>query len=352
MSSETIYFLIFTVGILAVLFFDLTVIGRHHHVLTFKESLIWTGVWVSLALMFYFFILFKGDVFHNITSMEHLLELQSKYAPHLKLDLNSFENSLDLYRNNMAMEFISGYIIEYTLSMDNVFVMMLILSSFAVEERYYKEVLFWGILGAIVLRFFFIFVGAALIAKFSWILLLFGAFLIFTGVKLFVNRNEEEDKAEKKDHWLVKFFSKHFNVLPDFVGGKFFVRQNKKTFMTPLFVVLILIEFTDLIFATDSIPAIFAVTRDPYLVFFSNIFAIIGLRSLFFLLMKVMNLFHYLNYGIAFLLTFVGFKLLFHRWLEKIGFSSAYSLYVILGTLVLCIIASLLFPKKEANTAS
>jgi tellurite resistance protein TerC len=245
----------------------------------------------------------------------------------------------------MGMEFLTGYLIEYTLSMDNVFVIMTILSAFAVEKKYYKQVLFWGILGAIILRFIFIFAGAALIQKFEWILYVFGAFLVYTGINIFINRNKEE-KIEPQKHWLVKYLSKRFPLFPRYVRHRFFITRGKKLFMTPLFVVLLLIEFTDIIFALDSIPAIFAVTRDPYVVFFSNIFAIIGLRSLFFLLMRVVDLFHYLKIGIAFLLVFVGFKLLAHGWLEHIGFKSVYSLYIILATLVVCIIVSIIFPPK------
>lgn len=344
-SQEALYFGIFSVVILGILVFDLTVIGRKSHILSFKEATIWTGVWVSLALLFYIFIIYYGDRLHGITNMEQLIAIQQKYTPQLQLDLSSFERSLEIYRNNMGMEYLSGYLIEYTLSMDNVFVIMMILAAFSVSEKYYKKVLFWGILGAIILRFIFIFVGAALIQKFDWILYVFGAFLVYTGVKLFIDRNKEE-KIEPQDHWLVKFLSKHFRVFPRYVKGYFFVRYKKLIYITPMFIVLIMIEFTDLIFATDSIPAIFAITRDPYLVFFSNIFAIIGLRSLFFLLMRVMNIFHYLNIGISFLLVFVGFKLLFHGWLEHIGFKPVYSLYVILGTLALCIGMSILFPKK------
>ena len=349
-SPEFIYFIIFSIAILAILILDLTVIGRNSHVLSFKESMIWTGVWVSIALLFYVFIIFHGEKFHGITSLNDLVTLQQKYAPQLKLDLTSFERSLQIYRKNMGMEYLSGYFIEYTLSMDNVFVIMIILSGFSVREKYYKQVLFWGILGAIVLRFLFIFTGAALIQKFEWILLVFGAFLVFTGVKLFINRNKD-DKIEPRDHWLVKYLSKHANVYPRYFNDHFFVRTKKAFYITPLFIVLMVVEVTDVIFATDSIPAIFAVTRDPFLVFFSNIFAIIGLRSLFFLLMRVMNIFHYLNIGISFLLVFVGFKLLFHSWLDKIGFNSVYSLYVILGTLAICIILSIMFPKKELTKA-
>jgi integral membrane protein, TerC family len=345
-SQELVYLTLFCVVVLAILVLDLTVIGRNSHVLSFKEATIWTAVWVSLALLFYVFILVNGHNFHGITNMNELLVVKAKYAPQLQLDPSSFEKSLSIYRQNMGMEFLSGYLIEYTLSMDNVFVIMMILSAFSVRDKYYKHVLFWGILGAIVLRFLFIFTGAALIARFEWILLVFGVFLVYTGVKMFINRNEEE-KIEPHEHWLVKFLSKHTKVYPRYYKDHFFVRRKKELFITPLFVVLMLIEFTDLIFAMDSIPAIFAITRDPYLVFFSNIFAIIGLRSLFFLLLRVVDLFHYLKIGISFLLVFVGIKLLFHTWLDEIGFKSVYSLYVILFTLVLCIVISIIFPPKE-----
>jgi tellurite resistance protein TerC len=347
-SQEVLYFGLFSVFVLGILIFDLTVVGRNSHVISFKESIIWTSVWVSFALLFYVFIVNYGDRLHGITSMDQLVALQAKYAPHLKLNMGSFENSLEIYRKNMGMEYLSGYLIEYTLSMDNVFVIMMILASFSVREKYYKQVLFWGILGAIVLRFLFIFTGAALIQKFEWILLVFGAFLVYTGVKIFLERNKEE-KIETQNHPLVKFFSRYTNVYPRFFKDHFFVRTRKKVYVTPLFIVLVLIEFTDVIFAMDSIPAIFAITRDPYLVFFSNIFAIIGLRSLFFLLMRVVNIFHYLKVGISFLLVFVGIKLLFHTQLEHLGFKPVYSLYVILATLAVCVIASVLFPNKEED---
>lgn len=345
-SQEVLYFGLFSIFVVGILIFDLTIVGKNSHVISFKESIIWTSVWVSFALLFYLFILNFGDRLHGITNLDQLVAIRDKYAPHLKLDLSSFENSILIYRKNMGLEYLSGYLIEYTLSMDNVFVIMMILSSFAVREKYYKQVLFWGILGAIILRFIFIFTGAALIQKFEWILLVFGAFLIFTGIKIFLTRNKEE-KIQSQNHPLVKFLSRHTNVYPRFFKDHFFVRTKQKTYITPLFIVLILIEFTDVIFALDSIPAIFAITRDPYLVFFSNIFAIIGLRSLFFLLMRVVTIFHYLKVGISFLLVFVGIKLLFHTPLEHLGFKPIYSLYVILLTLAVCIIASILFPKKK-----
>jgi tellurite resistance protein TerC len=350
MPQEFIYFAAFSVLVIGILIFDLTVVGRNSHVISFKESIIWTSIWVSLALLFYVFISNFGYKLHGITNMEQLLAIKAKYAPALQLDPSSFERSLEIYRKNMGMEFLSGYLIEYTLSMDNVFVIMMILASFSVKEKYYKQVLFWGILGAILLRFIFIFVGAALIQKFEWVLLIFGAFLVYTGIKIFLTRNQEE-KVETQNHPVVKFLSKYTNVYPRFFKDHFFVHTKRKVYLTPLFIVLILVEITDVIFATDSIPAIFAITRDPYLVFFSNIFAIIGLRSLFFMLMRVVNIFHYLKVGISFLLLFVGCKLLFHTWLEHIGFTPIYSLYVILLTLAVCILASLIFPPKEETKA-
>lgn len=340
------YFISFTVVILILLLLDLTVIGRKSHVISFRESLRWTAVWVSLALAFYFFLLFHAEKLHGIQSMEHLLAVARQYAPSLKLPENDFAAALTAYRKNLALEYITGYLIEYSLSIDNIFVIMMILSSFSVREKYYKKVLFWGILGAIFLRAVFIFVGSALIQHFEWILYLFGAFLVYSGIKVFLERNREE-KTEPQNHWLVRWFSSHFRVIKRYVQGNFFVRKESKLYITPLFVVLILIEFTDLIFAFDSIPAVFAVTRDPFIVFFSNIFAIIGLRSLFFLLSRIVSMFHYLKVGIAVLLCFVGFKLLFHTWLEHIGFRTEYSLLFIVTVLLLSVLFSVLFPESE-----
>ncbi len=346
-TSEFIIFSAFLVFILSMLMIDLLVVGRNSHVISLREALSWTGVWVSFALLFYLFLRFYGDSLHGITSMEQLKDKVSRYAPMLLKSIENldFESALKLYRQNLATEYITGYLIEYTLSIDNVFVIMMILAAFSVKEEYYKHILFWGILGAIILRFIFIFIGSALIQKFSWILLVFGAFLIYSGIDMFLKRNKTE-KIEPQKHWLVKWLSKHFPIYKRYVAGNFFVRQNNKLYITPLFIVLMLIEFTDLIFALDSIPAIFAITLDPYIVFFSNIFAIIGLRSLFFLLIKVVHLFHYLKVGIAILLAFVGFKLLFHTFLDDIGFKTVYSLYFILSVIVMSIVLSMVFPKK------
>ncbi len=346
MSSEMIFFGGFCILILAILFFDLMVVGRKDHIISFKESLLWTSVWVSVAILFYLLLLFHAEKLHGITNLQNLMAVEKKYAPFLKIIPGNYIESLDIYRKNLGAEFITGYFVEYSLSIDNIFVIMMILSSFAVNEKYFKHVLFWGILGALVLRGIFIFAGSALVQRFEWILMIFGAFLVYQGIKIFIQRNKEE-VTEPHNHWLVKYLSNHFPIYKRYVRGHFFVRKDRKTYLTPLLLVLILIEFTDLIFAFDSIPAIFSVTRDPFVVFFSNIFAIIGLRSLFFLLRKVVHMFHYLKIGIAFLLAFIGIKLLLHEWLYAAGFKTIYSLYIILATLLISILASVIIPQKK-----
>lgn len=347
-STETLFLGIFLVFIVSILLFDLLIVGRNSHIVSFKEAAGWTITWVSLSIAFAGFIYLHGEKVHGIETMEHLARIVKNYTPHINISGLEYPEALVLYRKTMTIDYLSGYLIEEILSIDNLFVIIMILSAFSVKPESYKPVLFWGILGAIVLRFIFIFVGAALIHKFEWILLVFGGYLVYAGVKMFVNRNKEE-KIEPQNHGLVKFLSKRFRVFPRYVGNKFFIRKNGILYITPLFIVLIMVEFTDVIFATDSIPAIFSVTRDPYVVFFSNIFAILGLRSLFFLLIHVVDMFHYLKIGISILLTFVGVKLLAHTWLESVGFKSVHSLYFILFVLVGSVALSLLFPKKEVT---
>lgn len=346
-SNEVLFLTSFCIFIIGILIFDLKFVGKNSHVVSFKESLKWTTVWVGFALIFYFVIRFFGDKIHNIQSPEQLIEIKNRYAAHLIFSGN-FANDMMLYKHNLATEFITGYLIEYSLSIDNIFVIMLILSGFSVEEKYYKKVLFWGILGALILRFLFIFIGSALVQQFEWVLYIFGGFLIYSGIKMFITRNKQET-IEPHEHVLVKFLSKQFPVHPHYVEGKFLYKINAKTFITPLFIVLIVIEFTDLIFALDSIPAIFSITRDPYIVFFSNIFAIIGLRSLFFLLSKMVTYFRFLKIGISFLLFYIGVKLLAHEFLDKIGFDTSYSLYIILATLI-CSIALSIIIKPQQST--
>jgi len=195
------------------------------------------------------------------------------------------------------------------------------------------------------MRFIFIFSGAALVARFEWILYIFGGFLIVTGIKLFIDRHKK-DKIEPDKHPIVRFVSKYFKVHKKYVGQRFLVKIDGKWFITPLFIVLAVIEFSDVIFAVDSIPAIFAVSKDPYIIFFSNIFAILGLRALFFLLANVLNKFYYLKIGLSVLLVYIGIKMLVHDYLSEIGFTTVYSLYVILGILLISILTSMVFPPK------
>ena len=345
MSTEILLMGGFLLLIVFVLMIDLLVVGRHSHIVSTREALGWTSVWVALSMGFYVFLKFYGHLLHGIETPAELTEIARMYAPEIKFKLTDFEGMLGEYRENMSMAYLAGYFIEQTLSIDNVFVILLILQGFAVLQKNYKTVLFWGVLGAIVLRFIFIFAGAALIQRFEWILYVFGAFLVFQGIKILVKKDGHV--TDPQDYTIVKFISRYFNITKEYVGNRFAIKKHGKVFFTPLMLVLVLVEFTDVIFALDSIPAVFSVTRDPYVVFFSNIFAIIGLRSLFFLLANMIDKFRFLNVGVSVLLIFVGVKLLAHHWLEAIGFKSTYSLYFIAATLILSVVFSALFPKKE-----
>ncbi len=292
--------------ILAMLALDLGVFHRKSHIVSLRESLTWTGVWVVLALVF------NAGVWHFAGSQK-------------------------------ALEFFTGYVIEKSLSVDNVFVFALLFSYFAVPPKYQHKVLFWGILGALIMRAIMIAAGAALIVKFAWIIYVFGAFLILTGIKMIVKR-EEEIHPERNP--VVRWFKKLMPVTPEYRGDKFFVRENGLRMATPLFVVLLLVEFTDLIFAVDSIPAIFAVTKDPFIVYTSNVFAILGLRSLYFALAGVMDKFHYLKIGLGVVLSFVGVKMILSHTAWKID--TLVSLGVIVLILATSVVWSLLKPKKVA----
>jgi tellurite resistance protein TerC len=296
----------FNAFILAMLALDLGVFHRKSHVVSLKESLTWTCVWVMLALAF------NAGVWHFAGS-------------------------------GKALEFFTGYVIEKSLSVDNVFVFALLFSYFAVPPVYQHKVLFWGILGALLMRAVMIAAGAALIAKFAWIIYVFGGFLILTGIKMIVKR-EEEIHPERNP--LVRWFKKLMPVTPEYRGDKFFVRENGLRMATPLFVVLLLVEFTDLIFAVDSIPAIFAVTKDPFIVYTSNVFAILGLRSLYFALAGVMDKFHYLKIGLGVVLSFVGVKMILAHTAWKID--TLVSLGVIVAILATSVVWSLVKPKKVA----
>lgn len=348
MSNELLFSIGFLLFIVLILALDLGLFSRKEHIVSLKQAGTMSLIMVAMAIGFYFILLTEGHQLHGITDFAHLKEIVVKHQHHIKLIPDDFEGSLAIYRQNLGLEFLTGYVIEYALSVDNIFVIVLIFTAFAVEEKYYHRVLFWGILGAIIMRFIFIFVGAALITKFAWILYIFGAFLVFTGVKMFFSK-DDDDKIDPENHPVVKWASKIFAIHPKYEGKNFFVKIDHKTFVTPLFLVLLIVEFTDLLFAVDSIPAIFAVTKDPYIVFFSNIFAIMGLRSMFFLLVNIIHKFHYLKTGLAVLLAFIGVKMLGHVYLEKWGFTTEHSLIIILSILVISVVASLVFPKKVTH---
>jgi tellurite resistance protein TerC len=294
----------FNLFVLLMLALDLGVFHRKAHVVTFKESMVWTVVWVSLAMLFNLGIgHYMGDA--------------------------------------KALEFFTGYVIEKSLSVDNVFVFALLFSYFAVPAQYQHKVLFWGILGALIMRAVMIALGAKLITEFAWIIYVFGVFLIATGIKMIVKR---ETEIHPENNPLVKLFKRFMPVTPEFQGEKFFIRKEGILMATPLFVVLLLVEFTDLIFAVDSIPAIFAVTKDPFIVYTSNVFAILGLRSLYFALAGVMDKFHYLKVGLGVVLSFVGVKMLLGHTEWKID--THLSLGVIVMVLTASVVASLIWPKK------
>jgi len=344
---EILFFIGFTVIIAGILILDLGVFEKEDKVVTMKKAIFSTSIWVLLALIFCLFLRFHGEKIHGVNDFAGLNEIATKYhGGTSSYEGLSYDQALDAYRSQMSLEYITGYLIEYSLSIDNIFVMILIFASFGIQQKYYKRVLMWGVLGAILMRFLFIFLSAALIQRYEWILYIFGAFLVYTGIKMFIQRNGEEH-VKTTDNKIVKIISKFIPISHDVNDHTFFKRIDGKLFMTVLFVCLIVIEFTDLIFAVDSIPAIFSITKDPFVVFFSNIFAILGLRSLFFLVSNVMNMFRYLKIGLSFLLTFIGAKMLAADWLHTIGFETHHSLIIILGILGISILASVLIPEKK-----
>jgi len=305
MIATTIWFWVgFIAFVLAMLALDLGVFNRTPHVVRAGEAAVWTAIWVGLALL--------------------------------------FAGGLALFETRQAaLTFLTGYVIEESLSVDNIFVIVLIFQYFAVPAQFQHRVLFWGILGALVMRGLFIGLGAALLARFEWIIYVFGALLVITGVRMAVKQDEEFDGEQNP---VVKLVRRVLPLTDGYRGKHFFAVEEGKRFATPLLLVLVLVEMTDLIFAIDSIPAIFGITRDPFLVFTSNIFAVMGLRSLFFLLATVVQKFHLLKYGLAVILTFVGAKMLLERWVHV---PIVLSLGVVLGVLALSIAASLVWPQAK-----
>lgn len=344
--NESISFGLFVVFILLMLSLDLGIFNKNVHVITSREAAGWTLLWSLIAVGVYVLLYNFGDKLHGIESVQDLEAIHSKYNQPFRVIGDDFDQSLHNYRSILSLQYITGYIVELSLSVDNIFVIILIFASFGVEKRMYHRVLFYGILGAIVFRFLFIFTGSYLISKFFWITYLFAGFLVFTGVRMFLSRDKEE-KIDAEKHPIVKFCAKYFRVHPSYAGKQFFVNINGKNLITPLLVVLMIVELTDVLFAIDSVPAVFAITKDPYIIFFSNIFAIMGLRSMFFLLLNVVDRIHYFKIGLSFILVFVGLKMFFEERLETIGFTTGTSLLVIVGILLISIVASLLFPKKN-----
>jgi tellurite resistance protein TerC len=346
-SSEHLIFAGFLLFIAAILALDLGIFDKKSHEVKFREALIWTLVWVSFAIGFYFLLLYFGGRLHGVETVADVQQRIDMYKHTYNIiGVTDDAEALKIYRQNLSLEYITGYLIEYMLSVDNVFVMILVFMSFGVQKMYYKRVLMWGIIGAVIMRFIFIFMSAALIQRFDWILYIFGAFLVFTGIKMFLERNKE-DKVDPEHHPVVKFVSRFVPISKTYFRQHFWFRNkhdNNRLYFTPLFLVLLVIEFTDVIFAVDSVPAIFSITQDPYIVFFSNIFAIMGLRSLFFVVAHVIGMFRFLKHGLAILLSFIGFKMLLHVQLTEWGFTTIHSLLVIIGILGTSIAASLIWP--------
>lgn len=288
------------------LFLDLGVFHKKSHQVSIKESLTWTCVWITLAMLFNAWI---------YNTMGH----------------------------QKALEFLTGYVIEKSLSIDNIFVISLIFSYFRVPAKYQHRVLFWGVLGALFFRIIFIFAGVALIEKFNWMIYVFGGFLVYTGLKML---KDEEKHVEVEANPLIKFVKKFWKISPEFEGQNFRTVVNGVSHFTPLFLVLVMIETTDIIFAVDSIPAILAITPDPYIVFTSNVFAILGLRSLYFALNGIMEMFEYINYALSGILVFVGVKMIAAAWYH---IPTLVSVGVIIGLLLISVVASIYFPRKKSK---
>lgn len=308
MEVTSTFWIGFNLFVLLMLALDLGVFNRKAHVVSVKEALTWSGVWICLSLVF------NGLIYH-------------------------------WFGEAKAIEFFTGYVIEKSLSVDNIFVFVLVFKYFQIPSIYQHKILFWGILGALVMRVIFIFAGVALIEKFHWTIYIFGLFLIYTGYKMFT---EQDKQIEPEKNPVIKFFRRVMPVTHELRGDKFFVFENGKRYATPLFLVLILIETTDLIFAVDSIPAILAVTQDRFIVYTSNVFAILGLRSLYFALAHVIHRFVYLSTGLAVILVFVGLKMVL---VDVIKIPTYVSLIVIAVIITASIIFSLRKTRGEKAVA-
>jgi len=308
-SDRLLLWIAFNVFVLGMLAVDLGVFHRKAHAVSIKEATTWSAVWIALAMIF---------------------NLGIYYA----------------WGQEKALEFLTGYVIEKSLSVDNLFVFLMIFQYFATPAEYQHRVLFWGILGALVLRAIFIATGSALISNFHWMIYVFGAFLVLTGIKMYLQGDE---KIEPERNPVVRLFERLVPIVKEYQGQRFFIRRDGKTYATLLMLVLFVVETTDVIFAVDSIPAIFAITQDPFIVYTSNVFAILGLRALYFMLAGVMEMFIYLKVGLSFVLCFVGAKMMMVD-LYKIPIGA--SLGVIAAVLLISIAASCLVKKKEPAESS
>jgi tellurite resistance protein TerC len=313
MPTNWIFWILFNVFVLTMLALDLGIFHRRKHVVAFREAIGWTLVWIILAGAFAVLIFFFGQ------------ELTGN-----RLRPNS----------ELALEFVTGYLIEQSLSVDNLFIFLVIFRYFAVPRNYQHQVLWWGVMGALVMRGIFIVVGIKLLNAFTWLVYVFGAILIYSGIKLF---QENESEIEPEKNLVLRVMHKFFPLTTNYEGDRFFVTRQGIRYATPLAVVLVMVETTDLLFATDSIPAVLAITREPFIVYTSNVFAILGLRSLYFALAGMIEVFHFLHYGLSVILIFIGFKMLTSRYLHiPIGIA----LGAVAGVLFISIVLSLAFPKK------
>jgi tellurite resistance protein TerC len=293
----------FHIFVIVMLVLDLGVFHRKAHVIRIREAVIWSGVWISLALLFNVLIYFwQGP--------------------------------------EVALQFLTGYLIEKSLSVDNIFLFLLLFTYFRVTPDYQHKVLFWGIVGALLLRAIFIAAGVTLISKFHWVIYLFGGFLVLSGIRM---ATQKEGEIHPEHNPVLRLFRRWMPVTDEYHGDRFFIKREGRRYATPLFVVLLVVETTDLIFAVDSIPAILAITLDPFIVYTSNVFAILGLRALYFALAGMLQLFHYLHYGISAILVFVGLKMLLTD-IHKVPVTMA--LGVIAGILIVSVLASRMYPKK------
>lgn len=318
MSAHQLVYLVFAIVLVLALIFDLGLLSKKNTTITIKQALFQTVFWVVLALVFFAFIWVEGP---SLAAENHT-------------GVSAATGS------QLALEFLSAYLMEWSLSIDNIFVFILIFSSFAVKQKHYPRVLLIGILMAIVFRIIFITLGVALVNRFSWILYLFGAFLVYTGYKMFTSTEEEE--FDPHDSKVYRFLKRFLPLVNHDGDGKFVVRHNNKPSYTSLFVVVVLLAAIDLVFALDSIPAVMGISKDPLVIYTSNVFAVLGLRSLFFLLRGAVSKFDYLQQGIAIVLVFIGAKMLVEHWVnEWLGRSE--QVFISLGVILLCISGSVLY---------